>query len=100
MAEMRAHTCLPPKVCDAPYLPPRVYLEIMGSIIIRTGWDFPTIPHCCDPMISTRTRVCSNLPTCMLRCHRRGWLVTNARTAPHDWWHRCDGGASVGWAAC
>jgi hypothetical protein len=33
-----------------------VRVEIMGSIITRTDWDLPPIPHFCAPMISPRTR--------------------------------------------
>jgi hypothetical protein len=34
----------------------RVRVEIMGLIIIRTGWDSPTILYFCDPIFFTRTR--------------------------------------------
>jgi hypothetical protein len=36
--------------------------EIMGSIILRTDRDFPTTPHVCDPMISTRTHTMHTTP--------------------------------------
>jgi hypothetical protein len=38
-------------------MPIRVRVEMMGWLIMRTDWDFPAIPHVCDPMISTRARV-------------------------------------------
>jgi hypothetical protein len=31
-------------------------VKIMGLIITRTDWDFPTFLHFCDPIIFTRTR--------------------------------------------
>jgi hypothetical protein len=34
---------------------PRLRLRVMGSIITRTHWEFPTIPYFCDPVISPRT---------------------------------------------
>jgi hypothetical protein len=36
----------------------RVRVKIMGLIVIRADWDFATIPHFCDPIISTRTGGC------------------------------------------
>eukprot|EP01049_Picozoa_sp_SAG25_P000612 SAG25_NODE_21_length_22373_cov_13.904373_36_plen_178_part_00 len=37
--------------------PLRVEVPARASYILRTDRDFPTIPHFCDPIISTRTRI-------------------------------------------
>jgi hypothetical protein len=40
-----------------------VRVKIMGLIIIRTGWDFPTFSYFPGPVISTRTRRSPSHPT-------------------------------------
>eukprot|EP01047_Picozoa_sp_COSAG01_P044939 COSAG01_NODE_4102_length_5348_cov_5.912555_6_plen_185_part_00 len=53
-----AAQCTPaPRAPPAPKANIRVRVKIMGLIIKGTDRDFPTIPHFCDPIISTRTRI-------------------------------------------